>query len=80
MMNPFSNPDNQVNTFTQSKLIKDLLKYSPDQLDNKEGELVNIIDKAINSSFNVNKIMNFFQIFFPRKILFLTYNKMIKIN
>ena len=79
-MNPFSNPDNQVNTFTQSKLIKDLLKYSPDQLDNKEGELVNIIDKAINSSFNVNKIMNFFQIFFPRKILFLTYNKMIKIN
>jgi hypothetical protein len=48
--NPFTNKSNPL---AQTKLIKDLLKYTPDQLDNKEAELVNLIDNAINANKNV---------------------------
>jgi hypothetical protein len=51
--NPFTN---KANPIAQNKLIKDLLKYTPDQLDNKEAELVNMIDNAINKNKNVKKI------------------------
>lgn len=57
---PFTN---KANPIAQNKLIKDLLKYTPDQLDNKEAELVNMIDNAINKNKNVNKILNFSQFF-----------------
>jgi hypothetical protein len=53
--NPYTN---NANPYAQTKLIKDLLKYSPEQLDNKEAELVNMIDKAINSNKNVITKLN----------------------
>lgn len=52
--NPYSN---KANPYAQTRLIKDLLKYSPEQLDNKEAELVNMIDNAINSNKNVYIIL-----------------------
>ena len=53
--NPYTN---KANPYAQTRLIKDLLKYSSDQLDNKEAELVNMIDNAINSQKNVIKFIN----------------------
>jgi hypothetical protein len=49
--NPYSN---QANPIAQNKLIKDLMKFSNDQLDLKEGELANMIDKAEQNEKNVN--------------------------
>jgi hypothetical protein len=33
------------------------MRYTPDQLENKEAELINIIDSAINNNKNVRKII-----------------------
>lgn len=62
--------NNKSNPYSQTKLIKDLLKYSPDQLDNKEAELVNMIDSAINSNRNVSK---YFFIFTELIFYYITY-------
>jgi hypothetical protein len=35
------------------KLIKDLLRFSPSQFTNKEGELTKIIEKAVNKAASV---------------------------
>ena len=43
--NPYNN---QANPEEQNNLIKDLMKFTRDQLDLKQGELANIIDKAQN--------------------------------
>ena len=55
--NPYTN---NANPYAQTRLIKDLLKYTPEQLDNKDAELVDMIDNAINSNKNVN--IHFFKI------------------
>jgi len=48
--NPYSNESNPL---AQNQLIKDLMKFSKDQLDMKQGELANIIDKAEAKESNV---------------------------
>lgn len=76
---PFTN---KANPIAQNKLIKDLLKYTPDQLENKEAELVNMIDNAINKNKNViNKFQKFIKKLF-RKIKPLTrsFKKKIQIQ
>jgi hypothetical protein len=46
---PVRNPyNNQANPQVQNNLIKDLMKFTRDQLDLKQGELANIIDKTQN--------------------------------
>jgi len=48
--NPYTN---KANPYAQTRLIKDLLKYNVNQLNDKESQLVDMIDKAINSNTNV---------------------------
>lgn len=67
--NPYNN---QANPEAQNKLIKDLMKFTRDQLDLKQGELANIIDKAQNQEKPVrNNLLR------PKKML---KKIMIKIN
>lgn len=62
--------NNKANPYAQTRLIKDLLKYTPEQLDNKEAELVNMIDNAINSNKNV---IIFYKSSFPAAAYFIKY-------
>jgi hypothetical protein len=48
--NPYANTSNPI---AQNKLIKDLMKFTTDQLDMKQGELANMIDKAQEAEKNV---------------------------
>lgn len=50
--NPYTNESNPE---IQSGLIRDLMKFSKEQLDMKQGELVNMIDKAQEKETNVNQ-------------------------
>lgn len=75
--NPYTN---NANPYAQTKLIKDLLRFSPDEINRKEAELVDIIDNAINSNKNVflNMLKYFCIISFPNDkymYLFLFFNK-----
>ena len=43
IMSPYTN---EANPELQNKLIRDLMKFSPEQLDMKQGELIDMIDRA----------------------------------
>ena len=49
--NPYTN---EANPEIQTGLIKDLMKFTKEQLDMKQGELTNMIDQAQEKETNVN--------------------------
>jgi hypothetical protein len=55
---PTQNPFTKNDPTLQNKLIKDLMKFSPDQLDMKQGELANMIDKAQEQEKSVISLQN----------------------